>query len=90
MMGPDYTHWHGTYELARNFYSEYIPELTELAERNLGSQDPARAAAAKKLHDTIESVLSTENHQWFLGQMDPEEAARRAKAAEDFRSRYDK
>jgi len=27
MMGPDYTHWHGTYELARNFYSEMVPEL---------------------------------------------------------------
>ena len=26
MMGPDYTHWHGTYEIARNFYMELIPE----------------------------------------------------------------
>ncbi len=27
MMGPDYTDWHGTYELAKNFYSEMVPEL---------------------------------------------------------------
>lgn len=46
MMGPDYTHWHGTYEVARNFYSEFIPELTELAEHNLYSTDKKRAAQA--------------------------------------------
>ena len=39
MMGPDYTHWHGTYDLAKNFYSEYIPELEELVEKgNLHSE----------------------------------------------------
>ena len=27
MMGPDYTHWHGTYEVAKHFYSEFIPAL---------------------------------------------------------------
>jgi hydroxylamine dehydrogenase len=26
MMGPDYTHWHGTYEAARNFYCEFVLE----------------------------------------------------------------
>ena len=30
MMGPDYTHWHGTYEVAKRFYSEYIPQLQGL------------------------------------------------------------
>ncbi|MEE9189807.1 MAG: multiheme c-type cytochrome, partial [Candidatus Neomarinimicrobiota bacterium] len=33
MMAPDYTHWHGTYELAKHFYSEFIPEIEELIKR---------------------------------------------------------
>jgi len=88
MMGPDYTHWHGTYELAKNFYSEYIPELEELAEDNLHSEDPDRAAAAALLRDTIHEVLATDDHKWFTGGMDPEEAALRAAAAAAFRARY--
>jgi len=90
MMGPDYTHWHGTYELAKNFYSEYIPELRELAEDNLRSTDPTRAAAAAALAEGIEEVLASGDHKWFLGLMDPEEAARRAAAAAEFAERYAK
>lgn len=90
MMGPDYTHWHGTYDLAKNFYSEYIPELEELAEHNLSSTDPARAAAAEALKAKLDEVLHTDDHKWFLGLMDPAEAARRAQAAEDFKKRYAK
>ena len=88
MMGPDYTHWHGTYDLAKNFYSEYIPELEELAEENLHDSDPERVAAAKALDAKIKQVLATDDHKWFIGGMDPEEAAARAKAAEEFRARY--
>jgi hypothetical protein len=29
MMGPDYTWWHGIYEVAKHFYFEYIPEARE-------------------------------------------------------------
>ncbi len=90
MMGPDYTHWHGTYDLAKNFYSEYVPELEELAEENLHSSDPARVEAAQALKDKLEEVLHSDDHKWYLGLMDPEEAARRAEAAKEFKSRYDK
>lgn len=30
MMGPDYTQWHGFYEVAKKFYFELIPEAEEL------------------------------------------------------------
>ncbi len=30
MMGPDYTQWHGFYEVAKNFYTEFIPEAEHL------------------------------------------------------------
>ena len=47
MMGPDYTHWHGTYDLAKHFYSEYIPELEELVEKGRRSEDSEKVAAAR-------------------------------------------
>jgi hydroxylamine dehydrogenase len=30
MMGPDYTQWHGFYEVAKHFYTEFIPEAEQL------------------------------------------------------------
>jgi hypothetical protein len=30
MMGPDYTQWHGFYEVAHRFYMEFIPEAEKL------------------------------------------------------------
>jgi hydroxylamine dehydrogenase len=30
MMGPDYTQWHGFFELADNFYNEFLPAVKEL------------------------------------------------------------
>ena len=88
MMGPDYTQWHGMYEVAKNFYTEFIPELEELVEKKLRSDDPATVRAAEALRAKLEQVLTSDDHAWFVGQMDPEEAARRKKAAEDFKARY--
>lgn len=30
MQGPDYTQWHGFYEVSKNFYTEFIPEAEQL------------------------------------------------------------
>ncbi len=88
MMAPDYTHWHGTYIIAKKFYTEYIPGLQELVEKNLKSSDPAKVEAAENLSRKLDEVLNDENHRWYLGKMDPEEAARRKAAKEKFESRY--
>ena len=88
MMGPDYTHWHGTYEIAKNFYSEYIPELEELVEKGMHSGDESMVAAAEALQAKLDEVLSSKNHRWFLGEMDPAEAEARANAAKEFKDRY--
>jgi len=89
MMGPDYTHWHGTYEVARRFYAELIPELEELAEKHLKNDDPAKGAAAEALQAKLEEVLHGANHRWYLDKLDPAEAARRQQAAEEFKKRYE-
>ena len=31
MMGPDYTHWHGMYEVAKHYYTEFLPAAVEAA-----------------------------------------------------------
>ncbi len=88
MMGPDYTHWHGTYEVAQHFYAEYIPILRELAKAAIDSGDPTRVAGGKKLQAKINEVLNSKDHQWILDKMSPEEAAKRKKAREEFKKRY--
>jgi len=30
MMGPDFTQWHGFYEIAKHFYTKFLPEAEEL------------------------------------------------------------
>ena len=88
MMGPDYTHWHGTYEIAKHFYAKYVPELEHLIEKGLASNDAAQQQAATSLQNLLDEILSTDDHKWFIGKMSPEEKAAREKAAEEFKARY--
>lgn len=88
MMGPDYTHWHGTYDVAKTFYTHYVPGLRHLIKEARDSGDASRAAASEKLAAKLNEVLNSDNHKWFLGKMDPAEAARRKQAAEEFKKRY--
>ncbi|HOX57203.1 MAG TPA: multiheme c-type cytochrome [Candidatus Paceibacterota bacterium] len=90
MMGPDYTHWHGTYEVAKHFYAKYIPELQELAEKHHESSDPVRKEAALKLRKLLDDTLNHSNHQWYLNRMDPAEKARREEERKEFQKRYAK
>ncbi len=90
MMGPDYTHWHGTYEIAKNFYVELVPELKELIKEGIHSEDKEKVKAAKDLETKLNEVLNSEDHKWYLGKMDKKEKERRAKAATEFQKRYNK
>ena len=43
MMGPDYTQWHGFYEVAHRFYMEFVPQLREVISEGGGTaREPAR------------------------------------------------
>jgi len=88
MMAPDYTHWHGLYEVAKHFYSELIPEAREIAGHCLESDDPARVAGAKKLQAYLDALLARPEHAWYTGQIPADEAARRRQAQEEFKARY--
>lgn len=88
MMGPDITHWHGTYEIAKHFYSKFIPELRELVERGHASDDAAMKQAADALEKKIDEVLNSSNHKWILDKLDPEEATSRKERQTEFQQRY--
>ena len=64
MMAPDYTHWHGMYEVADRFYMELIPEAREIVETAAHGGKHAEAAAVTKV---IEDVLARPEHAWFVG-----------------------
>jgi hydroxylamine dehydrogenase len=87
MQGPDYTHWHGLYEVAKVFYSEFIPEAREAVARGRAAGG-TRAKAAREVGKLIDATLASEDHRWFLGQMTQEEKAQRAKQREEFSKRY--
>jgi hypothetical protein len=89
MMGPDYTHWHGTFHVAENFYMKFVPELRHLIEKGEASGNPEKTAAADALQAKLDEVLRSEDHRWYIGEMDPEEAARRKQAMEEFKARYE-
>ena len=88
MMGPDITHWHGTYEIAKHFYTEFIPEIKEAIEKGKHSGDAKMVAAAGKLEAKLTEILEGPNHRWFINKMDPAEAAKRKKRQMDFKARY--
>ncbi len=73
MMGPDYTHWHGTYEIAKHFYMKMLPELEDLASDGKQSDDPEKNAAGEALSKKIDEVLNSVNHRWYLGKQDETE-----------------
>jgi hydroxylamine dehydrogenase len=87
MQGPDYTHWHGLYEVAKVFYSEFIPEAQALVAKGVASGGD-RAAAATQVGALIDATLKSDNHRWFLGLTTPAERAERARQREEFDQRY--
>ncbi len=88
MMAPDYTHWHGLYEVGKHWYSKFIPELREIVEKNRNSSDQGLAAGAVKLEKAIAELLARPEHSWYTGNLDPEEKAKRKAAQDRFNKRY--
>lgn len=87
MMGPDITHWHGTYEIARNFYMEFVPEIKHLVAEHRGG---SKAKEAGILEKKLQEILSNADHRWFLGKMDAAEQERRKKRLQDFKTKHEK
>jgi len=78
MMGPDYTHWHGMYEVSKHYYTEFLPAVIEAADRK-------GMKMGEKYRKRIEELLTKEEHVWMKG-LSKEEAEALRKAYE---KRYD-
>jgi len=84
MQAPDYTHWHGTYDLARNWNSHFIPELREIIREYRGTA-PKEVAALEKL---LDETLDSGNHRWSLNREDETVKREREMRQEEFQARY--
>jgi hypothetical protein len=62
MMAPDYTHWHGMFEVADRFYMQLIPQARELANHAAQTGKASQAAAVNKV---IDDLLARPEHAWF-------------------------
>ncbi len=78
MMGPDYAHWHGMYEVAERFYMELIPLAREHCE---AAMHGGNKEGAKQVFALIDSVLSRPEHKWFEEHRKQREAAAAARQA---------
>ncbi len=61
MMAPDYTHWHGMYEVSERFYQNLIPEARELAAR---AADEGKKSQADAVNGLIDAILDRPEHVW--------------------------
>jgi len=62
MMAPDYTHWHGMYEVAERFYMELVPQARELIDEG---RRHGRSAGAQKVENVLNEILARPEHSWF-------------------------
>jgi hypothetical protein len=62
-MGPDYTHWHGMYEVSKHFYEEFLPAVVEAA---------ADVGLEAKWQRRVDELLAQPEHAWLHG-LSPEE-----------------
>ena len=62
MMAPDYTHWHGMYEVAERFYMELIPQAREIIAHAASTGKTAEAEAVERV---VDSILERPEHIWF-------------------------
>ena len=61
MSGPDYAWWHGIYEVAKKFYSEFLPEVKQVAGPELYAM-----LVKKYLEQDV-------RHEWYLKGMSKEQ-----------------
>ncbi len=62
MMAPDYTHWHGMYEVAERFYMELIPQAREITAHAAAA---GNGGAGRAVEAVIDGILDRPEHVWF-------------------------
>jgi len=88
MQAPDYTQWHGNYDLAKNWYGSYVPELKEVIEIGMDSDNPEAEKLADELDNLLNEVMNDDNHSWSAGKEDASVKSEREKRIKEFKERY--
>ncbi|QSX38630.1 multiheme c-type cytochrome [Shewanella sedimentimangrovi] len=85
MMAPDYTQWHGMFEVAERFYMEMVPQYLEKVDEADHKGNKEGADRARKV---LDGILAKPEHAWFTGN-EPEEIKKaRLEAQKAFKARY--
>ena len=84
MQAPDYTHWHGTYDLAKNWMTKFVPEIKDII-HDYGDSAPKEVAALKEL---LHEVQNSDDWKWSINREDPAVKAARQKRQAEFEERY--
>lgn len=87
MMGPDYTQWHGMFEVANTFYQKFIPELKEIIAINRAMGGP-RAQNAEQVSARLQAILNSPMHKWYIGKLSEQEKNARKQSRMEFKKRY--
>ncbi len=87
MFAPDYTQWHGFFEVADNFYMKFIPQVREIIEHAKAAGGD-KAAAALEVEKIVDEVFAMDEHKWFTGNEPDAVKKARLKAREEFDKRY--
>jgi hypothetical protein len=75
MSGPDYAWWHGMYDVAKVFYTEFLPEVK-------------RVAGPEVYGELVKKYLEPDvRHEWYLKGMSKEQLE---KIKRDYEGRYGK
>lgn len=61
MMGPDYTHWHGMFEVAERFYQEFVPQAEHLIAQAAAD---GKIKEAEAVNAVLQEILSRPEHSW--------------------------
>ncbi len=73
MQGPDYTQWHGFFEVAENFYTKFLDEVHHEAEGD------------EEIEAKVKEILERPEHKWRSGGL-PADMMKRIQ--EKFRKKY--
>jgi len=68
MLGPDYTHWHGMFEVGDRFYMQLIPQAREIVRK---AAESGKAEAARAVGAVIDEVLKRPEHAWSARSLSP-------------------
>ena len=88
MMGPDYTHWHGTYDLAKHWYSKFVPELEDLIAKGM-KEGGEKKKAAENLQKALDDMLNSDDHKWYLDKLTDAQKKMRKAAVERFKDQME-